>query len=193
MLEIRIHGRGGQGNVVAAYLLAAAAFEGGLYGQAFPAFGAERRGAPVAAFVRCARRVIRQRCQVRTPDALIVQDPTLLAAPETLAGLAPDGVVLVNAGHAEALEPPPGIAPSRWIALPATAIAEKTVRRPIPNTALLGAFFALTGLVPLEALARALRARFPEATAARNRAAAEEASRRVKGGAWRRLVDARGL
>ena len=78
MIEIRIHGRGGQGNVVAAYLLAAAAFDAGLQCQAFPAFGAERRGAPVVAFVRISETPIFRRNQVKHPAYLIIQDRTLL-------------------------------------------------------------------------------------------------------------------
>lgn len=184
MIEVRIHGRGGHGNVVAAYLLAAAAIEGGWYAQAFPAFGAERRGAPVAAFVRVDGRPIRRRDQVRNPGFVIVQDATLLLDPATLVGLAPDGRVLVNSGRASTLPPPAGMAADRWIALPATQIAETRLGRPIPNTALLGAFLALTGLVPLAALGRALRARFPEATAERNLAAARAAAEAVPPAGW---------
>ncbi|RMD71774.1 MAG: pyruvate oxidoreductase subunit gamma, partial [Gammaproteobacteria bacterium] len=84
MIEIRIHGRGGQGNVVAAYLLAIAAFEEGKYSQAFPSFGAERRGAPVVAFVRASDTPFRRRCQVREPAFLIIQDHALLHVPGIL-------------------------------------------------------------------------------------------------------------
>ena len=192
MLEIRIHGRGGQGNVVAAYLLAAAVVDAGLYGQAFPAFGAERRGAPVAAFVRAARETVRRRCQIEKPDIVVVQDPTLLAVPATLAGLREDGCVLVNSGREEAVAAPPGYG-DRWVGLPATRIAEDAIGRPMPNSALLGALLALTGLCPLAALEQALEERFPSDTAARNRKAVRMAAERVPEHAWRRVVDARGL
>ncbi len=192
MLEIRIHGRGGQGNVVAAYLLAAAAVDAGLYGQAFPAFGAERRGAPVAAFVRVARDTVRRRCQIEKPDVVVVQDPTLLTSPATLAGLREDGRVLVNSARREAIPAPPGYE-GRWVSLPATRIAEETVGRPMPNSALLGALLTLTGLCPLAALEQALEERFPPDTAARNRRAVAAAAERVPKDAWRRVVDARGL
>lgn len=192
MLDIRIHGRGGHGNVTAAYLLAATLFAGGLEAQAFPAFGAERRGAPVTAFVRVARVPIRRRDQVRRPDILVIQDPTLLTLPATLEGLAPDGGVLVNAERHERLGPPPEIPSERWVSLPATRIAEQTLGRPIPNTVLLGAFLALTGLAGFDALATALAERFPPETAERNLAAARAGAERVPAGAFRRIVDARG-
>jgi len=192
VLEIRIHGRGGQGNVVAAYLLAAAVVDAGLYGQAFPAFGAERRGAPVAAFVRVARDTVRRRCQIDRPHIVVVQDPTLLKSPATLAGLEEGGCVLVNSARAEAIPAPAGYG-ARWASLPATRIAEETVGRPMPNSALLGALLALTGLCPLAALEQALEERFPPDTAARNKRAVRAAAERVPEHAWRRVVDARGL
>jgi pyruvate ferredoxin oxidoreductase gamma subunit len=192
MLEIRIHGRGGQGNVVAAYLLAATAVEAGLYAQAFPAFGAERRGAPVAAFVRCARHPVRRRCEVRTPDIVVVQDLHLLADPDTLAGLAGDGCVLVNGGKGD-LPPPAGFPAERWCALAASTIAEERLGRRLPNTALLGALVALTALAPPAALAAALEQRFPPETASRNVAAAAAAAAAVPAAAWQDLANARGL
>src|SRR5260221_13169617 len=96
-VEIRIHGRGGQGNVVAAYLLAAGAIRAGFNAQAFPAFGAERRGAPVTAFVRIRVTPIRRRAEVEHPDFLVVQDSKLLDIPGTTAGLVDGSGILVNA------------------------------------------------------------------------------------------------
>ena len=96
MIEFRIHGRGGQGNVAAAYLLAAAAFESGRMCQAFPSFGAERRGAPVTAFVRIDNRAIDLRAQVQTPDYLIVQDDRLLLDGGITHGLKPGEAIIVN-------------------------------------------------------------------------------------------------
>ncbi len=191
MLEIRIHGRGGQGNVLAAYLLAAAAVDAGLYGQAFPAFGAERRGAPVAAFVRIARTTIRRRCQIQEPDLLVIQDPTLLSHAGTLSGLRPDGRGIVNGGGSDAMAS--AGAEDRLLAIPASRIAEETIGRPVPNSALLGALVQLTGLFPLAALERALEERFPPELADRNREAARRAAAMVPELAWRSLVDARGL
>jgi len=94
--EIRIHGRGGQGSVTAAELLAVAAFEDGKYSQAFPFFGVERRGAPVTAFTRLSDKKIRLRSQIYEPDYVIVQDATLVSAVDVTAGLKPDGIVIVN-------------------------------------------------------------------------------------------------
>jgi len=182
MIEIRIHGRGGQGNVVAAYLLATAAFEEGRHVQAFPNFGAERRGAPVTAFVRIADRPIRRRCQVLEPAFLIVQDDTLLHLPDITAGLQAGGAVLVNstrdgAGLAAQLD-------CAVVALPASALAQEILGRPVPNTALLSAFLALTGLLPQAALLKALGQRFHGKVLEHNRQLVEQAAAQVSAGAW---------
>lgn len=182
LIEIRIHGRGGQGNVVAAYLLATAAFEEGRYAQAFPAFGAERRGAPVTAFVRIADRPIRRRCQVREPAFLIVQDDTLLHLPDITAGLRAGGAVLVNSNRAGAeLSAQLGC---NTVALPASALALEILGRPVPNTALLSAFLELTGLLPRAALVKALGERFRGAVLEQNQALVERAASAVTAGAW---------
>lgn len=182
MLEIRIHGRGGQGNVVAAYLLATAAFDAGRYCQAFPNFGAERRGAPVTAFVRIDDRVIRRRSQVREPAYLIVQDDSLLHSPGTLAGLKPGGGILVNSEETgEALAERLGVP---VLSLPATAMAREVLGRPVPNVALLSAFLTATGAVPLDALDRALAERFKGDILRRNRKLLERAAATVPAGAW---------
>ena len=140
--EVRIHGRGGQGNVAAAYLLAAAAIREGRFAQAFPAFGAERRGAPVVAYVRIAERRLRRRSQVQHPAFLIIQDAALMEVPGVLAGLLPGGGVLVNSAEAsDALEAHLGVP---TVALPAGQMAQEVLGRPVPNTALLAAFLTLT-------------------------------------------------
>lgn len=174
LCEVRIHGRGGQGNVAAAEMLAQAAFFAGKHVQAFPSFGAERMGAPVAAFVRVATAPIRVRSQIYTPHALIVQDQTLLlgGATNITAGLRSGGLVLLNAIEVPdeliaAL--PPG---ARAVAVPATDIAMETVGRGVPNTTLLGAFAALTKLVPLAAVQQVVRKRFPDILGERNALAA---------------------
>lgn len=182
MIEIRIHGRGGQGNVVAAYLLATAAFEEGRYAQAFPNFGAERRGAPVTAFVRIADRPIRRRCQVIEPTYLIVQDDTLLHLPDISAGLQAGGAVLVNSIHDSAdLAAQMGC---EVVALPASALAQEILGRPVPNTALLSAFLELTGLLPRAALVKALGERFRGTVLDNNRQLVERAAAAVDTGAW---------
>ena len=133
MIEIRIHGRGGQGNVVAAYVLATAAIGQGLFAQAFPAFGAERRGAPVAAFVRIAETPIRRRCQVAQPAFVIIQDETLAVLPDTLAGLASEGGVMINSQRdSQALSDIFGRA---TYTLPATRLSLEALGRPMPNMA----------------------------------------------------------
>ena len=182
MIEVRVHGRGGQGNVVAAYLLATAAFEEGWHAQAFPAFGAERRGAPVAAFVRITDRPLRRRCQVRSPAYLIVQDSALLHVAGVTEGLRPDGHILVNSTR-----PPAALGieqADRTLTLPATRLAESHLGRPLPTTALLAAFITLTGMLPLSALAETLAERFSGDVLERNLSLIEAAAREVPELAW---------
>ena len=182
MIEIRIHGRGGQGNVVAAYLLAGAAYKTGRHAQAFPAFGAERRGAPVTAFVRIADRPIRRRCQVLHPAWLIVQDDKQLPLPDISAGLLPGGALLVNSSQdSELLTQQLG---HPVVALPATALAMDVLGKPVPNTALLSAFITLTGLLPQSALLDALGDRFRGPVLDKNCRLVELAAQRVPTGAW---------
>lgn len=184
MIEYRIHGRGGQGNVAAAYLLAAAAFEAGWTCQAFPAFGAERRGAPVAAFVRVSRQPIHLRSQVRTPDYLIVQDDTLLADPKITAGLKPGGAMLVSSTRdSDEVAAQFGCTA---LCIDAETMAVEEIGRPIPNTALLAALITLTGQFPLEALATALKGRFKGAMLDKNLKLIERAAAAVPAGAWAR-------
>lgn len=186
MIEIRIHGRGGQGNVVAAYLLATAAIKDGLFAQAFPNFGAERRGAPVIAFVRITGEPIRRRCQVRQPDFLIVQDQALLHVPGVTAGLRPGGAILVNATRSsDDLSQELGLT---VYALPATQLAQEFLGRPVPNTALLAAFLDLTQLLPEEALFHALENRFKGPVLEKNRTLMEKIVETVPTGQWQDLV-----
>ena len=103
MRELRIHGRGGQGSVTAAELIAVAAFEGGVFAQAFPAFGVERRGAPVQAFVRFNDKKIRLRSQVYEPDYIIVQDSTLIKDVNVFLGVKSGGIVIVNTEKARVI------------------------------------------------------------------------------------------
>ncbi|CAA7618077.1 2-oxoacid:acceptor oxidoreductase family protein [Magnetospirillum sp. UT-4] len=188
MIEVRIHGRGGQGNVVAAYLLATAAFETGRHCQAFPSFGAERRGAPVTAFVRIADVPIRRRCQVAEPAFLVVQDSGLLHIPATVDGLKPGGGVLVNSPLSSADLSAECGRPT--IALPATALARDIIGKPMPNVALLAAFLTLTGILPTEALAKALAHRFKGDMLERNTKLIEAAAALVPAGAWRETAHA---
>jgi pyruvate ferredoxin oxidoreductase gamma subunit len=165
MFQVRIHGRGGQGVVTAAEMLSVAAFLEGKHAQAFPSFGSERMGAPVVAFCRIADKEIRLREPIQNPDAVIVQDPTLFRALDVAEGLDPQGYLIVNTAksfaelHIEAIlaRIPPGHA----LASPATELAMKYVRRPAPNTALLGAFAAFVGIVSLDSVLEAIRRAFP--------------------------------
>ncbi|NYT06443.1 MAG: pyruvate ferredoxin oxidoreductase subunit gamma [Methanomicrobiales archaeon] len=172
MRELRIHGRGGQGSVTAAELIAVAAFESGVYSQAFPAFGVERRGAPVQAFVRFSDEKIRLRSQVYEPDYIIVQDSTLIKDVPVFSGLKPDGIAIINTEKAGKYNVPAGV---RLITLDATKIALEELGLPIANTTLMGAFTAASGEIALSALESALRERFPGPLAEKNITAARRA------------------
>lgn len=179
MLQIRLHGRGGQGTVTAAEMLSLAAFEQGRHAQAFPSFGSERTGAPVVAFCRIGDCEIRSREPVMAPDVLVVQDPTLLHQVDVFQGLKPDGWVLINSGRdlaalglAElAARLPPGHAAT----VPASEIALARLGRPLPNAALLGGLAALASIVSLEAVAQAIRDTFAGRVADANILAAADA------------------
>jgi 2-oxoacid:acceptor oxidoreductase gamma subunit (pyruvate/2-ketoisovalerate family) len=151
MEEIRFHGRGGQGTVVAAILMAKAFFKAGLWVQTFPLFGVERRGAPVEAYLRLDQKKIQVRCNIYTPDHVVVQDAKLLSTVDITAGLKPGGWVLLNARQVpENLKPFAGF---RLAWVDATQIAVKyglgTRTHPIINTAMVGAFAGLLKKPPL--------------------------------------------
>jgi pyruvate ferredoxin oxidoreductase gamma subunit len=178
--ELRIHGRGGQGSVTAAELIAVAAFEGGVFSQAFPAFGVERRGAPVQAFVRFNDSRIRLRSQVYEPDYIIVQDSSLIKDVNVFQGVKQGGIVIVNSGKPVDAKVPVGV---RMITIDATSIALEVLGLPITNTTLMGAFAAATGEIEFSALENALKHRFSGELANRNIMAARKAFDLVKGGA----------
>ncbi len=175
VVQIRLHGRGGQGTVTAAELLAVAAFEEGLYAQAFPSFGSERTGAPVEAYCRLGRREIRTREPVKDPDVLVIQDPTLLGVVKLFAGLRQHGYVLLNTStplHELGMdEEVAHLDPDHILSLPATDIALEYLKRPTPNSVLLGGFAALTGLISRDAVEAAIHHRFRGAVAEANVAA----------------------
>jgi pyruvate ferredoxin oxidoreductase gamma subunit len=184
MLQIRLHGRGGQGVVTAAEMLSVAAFEQGRHAQAFPSFGSERTGAPVVAFCRIDDREIRLREPVLQPDVLIVQDPTLLHQVDVFQGLQPDGYVLINStrgfealGIGEVLR---NFRAERLATVPATEIALRHLGRPLPNAVLLGGLAALSGVVSLAAVQHAIRDTFSGKVASANEAAAAEAFEYVR-------------
>ena len=179
MFEIRLHGRGGQGVVTAAELLSVAAFDEGKYAQAFPSFGSERMGAPVVSFCRLDDKAIRLREPIMEPDALIIQDATLLQSLNVFSGLKPDGYILINStksfeelGIADFAA---GFPPHHVCDVGATDLAMKHVGRPLPNAALLGGFAAITKLLAFESVAKAIREKFPGAIGEANIAAARDA------------------
>ena len=184
MFEVRIHGRGGQGVVTATEMLSIAAFQEGRHAQAFPSFGSERTGAPVVAFCRIDDKEIRSREPIMQPDALIIQDPTLLRQIDVFAGLKPDGYVLINTKHSFEEIGLGEIAASwpanRLCALPATDLALKHVGRPVPNVPLLAGFAALSGKIKLESVCNAINAKFSGKVAAGNVAGATEAFELVR-------------
>ncbi|MDE3122662.1 MAG: 2-oxoacid:acceptor oxidoreductase family protein [Paracoccaceae bacterium] len=179
MFEIRLHGRGGQGVVTAAEMLSVAAFDEGRHAQAFPSFGSERMGAPVASFCRIADRPIRLREPIVDPDALIIQDPTLFHSVDVFAGVKPDGYLIVNTTKTPAelgiTAITDALPPGHWRCLPASEIAQRHIGRPLPNAALLGAFAAVTGVVSLASVLKAIRARFAGRVGEANAAAAQDA------------------
>lgn len=184
MFQVRFHGRGGQGVVTAAELLSIAAFLEGRYAHAVPSFGSERTGAPVVSYCRISDRPIRTREPVAEPDALIIQDSTLLNQVPLLSGFQPDGYVLLNTSHTfEDLGLDEFVAshrPERLVTVPASGIALELLGRPIVNAALLGGFAALTGMLSLDSVTAAIRRHFPPNVADGNAAAAAKVFERVE-------------
>ncbi len=174
MIEIRIHGRGGQGSVTLAEILAIAAFYENKYAQAFPSFGVERRGAPVQAFLRIDDKPILIRSHIYNPDYVIVQDPTLIGVVNVTEGLKKGGVVLINTERDIKFEG------YKTFRINATRIALETLGVPIVNTAMAGAFVALTDIVSFESLKNAIRKRLPERIVEKNIKAAELAYMEMK-------------
>ncbi|HDP25504.1 MAG TPA: pyruvate ferredoxin oxidoreductase subunit gamma [Deltaproteobacteria bacterium] len=179
MQEIRLHGRGGQGAVTSAELIAIAAINKGNYAQAFPSFGPERRGAPVVAFCRVDDKKINIRAKVYNPDVVIVLDPGLLSLLDPSEGMREGGVLILNTKKSpEAL----GIraeVPFRIATVDANAIAIEEVGRPIVNTTMIGAMIRATGLIGIEDVKKPLMERFGSKLGARNLKALERAYHEV--------------
>lgn len=173
MIEIRLHGRGGQGAVTAATILARAAGYDDRYAQGFPAFGTERREAPVKAFCRISDKPITIRSQIYEPDYVIVLDSTLLGLPEVREGLKKGSIAIINSNGRESLG-------CRTISYDATSIALEALGKPIVNTAMLGALAGASGLVSLESLLRAVGDVFPGRVGELNRGLADRAYREAK-------------
>jgi len=160
MFEIRIHGRGGQGAKSAAQFIADAAMEQGKFIQAFPEYGPERSGAPVASYVRISDEKILTRQPVANPDAVLVLDPTLTGTVDVAAGLGEKGILVVNTAKTAAeIKKQLGF-PGKLYAVDASKIALKNIGKDIPNTAMIGALIKLTGIIGIKDLAENIRGKF---------------------------------
>lgn len=161
MTEIRWHGRGGQGAVASADMLAIAAIEEGKSAQAFPSFGPERRGAPVMAFTRVGEDFIHLRTGITEPDIVVVLDPTVMSAVDVTAGLKSDGLLVVNTSKSARDLADEFRIEQRLSVVNATKIALEEIGRPITNTTMMGALVKVTGLVSLDSLVEQIEHRFP--------------------------------
>jgi 2-oxoacid:acceptor oxidoreductase gamma subunit (pyruvate/2-ketoisovalerate family)/2-oxoacid:acceptor oxidoreductase delta subunit (pyruvate/2-ketoisovalerate family) len=179
VIEIRLHGRGGQGAVTASRIIATAAYEEGKYSQAIPMYGTERRGAPLTAFVRIDDVRVRERELVHNPEISIVLDPLIAKQQAVVDSLKPGGLVLLNTAY-----PPEEVmigGDFKVATVDATTIALETLGRPITNTAILGAFAKITGLLKVESLEKAIKKFFPGRLGDMNIAAVKRSYDEVKG------------
>ena len=177
MKEVRFHGRGGQGVVTSANILAIAAFKEGKYCQAFPFFGTERRGAPVVSFARIDDKFIRTREQIYNPDYVVVLDPTLLNDVDVTEGLEENKIIIINTNKNVNL---PTKATIKTV--DATAIALEIIGQPFVNTPMIGALVGATDIVKLDSLAEAIKERFPEDIANKNIEAVKKTYEKIKEG-----------
>jgi len=179
MLEIRLHGRGGQGAVTSAELLAKAAIAEGKFAQAFPSFGPERRGAPVMAFVRVDDKQIRTREKIYEPNIVLVLDPTLLDIVNVAEGLHADGMVVVNSdGDPKTLKKK-----YKWpkvACVDADTVALEELGVPITNTTMLGALLKASGVLPVDAMHKVIDERFGPKLGPKNFKALERAHKETK-------------
>jgi len=185
LTEVRWHGRGGQGAKTAGYILAVAAAEEGWNIQAFPEYGAERRGAPMKSYVRISDGPIRLRSGIRNPDIVVVLDDSLLASENVTDGMDPDGVLIVNSARSvDEVRSAIGDAGVKLFVVDATKVAMDTIGRPIPNTVMLGALSKATGLVSMDGVKRAIDVRLggklSKSAVEANYAAVERAYEEVK-------------
>ena len=181
LIEVRWHGRGGQGAWTASELLAKAAIHEGKYIQSFPEFGPERMGAPVRAFTRISDKPIRLHCSVYSPDVVVVLDPTLMATVPVTEGLKQNGAIVVNTGEEPSrMKEKLKIANGTVWTVPATEIAIKILGRPITNTAMLGAVARATNIVSMESIEKAVKERFPAQLAEKNIEVIKEAFKEAR-------------
>lgn len=176
LLEVRWHGRGGQGVWTASELLAKAAIYEEKYIQSFPEFGPERMGAPVRAYTRISDEPINLHCAIYSPDVAVVLDPTLFKTVLVAEGLSEDGILVVNTQEKPAkVRKQINLAGCKVWTVPATEIAVKILRRPVTNTAMLGAVAKASRVVGLESIEKAVKERFPLKIAEKNVEATKEA------------------
>ncbi|MFA4874731.1 MAG: 2-oxoacid:acceptor oxidoreductase family protein [bacterium] len=180
MIEIRFHGRGGQGAVTSAELIALAAIELGRYAQSMPSFGPERRGAPVQAFLRVSDEPIRVRAEVTRPDIVVVLDEGLLHIMDVTAGLKPGGLVVINSHQSESDLRAAMKYKGRLATVDALKIALETLKVAITNTTMIGALLKASNLVPLDSLLPQINHRFNPKLAERNIAALKKAFEETK-------------
>lgn len=151
MVEIRWHGRGGQGAKTAALLLADSAMSAGKFIQAFPEYGPERMGAPVQSFDRLSNEPITLHCGITSPDIVAVLDPTLMATVDVTAGLPDNGVIIINTASSPAeMRKEMGLSGKKIFTIDASGISKETLGREIPNTPMLGALVKVSGLLKIE-------------------------------------------
>ena len=175
MIEIRFHGRGGQGAVTSAELMAQTAIGSGKYAQAFPSFGPERRGAPVTAFLRISDQPIRIREKVYNPDVVVVLDPTVMNVTKVDAGLKDDGVLIINSAHPIAdIRKQYGFK-QKIATIDALTIALEVLRVPITNTTMMGALGKVCGAATPDQVREPLMNRFGPGLAPKNQEAFERA------------------
>ncbi len=160
MIEIRFHGRGGQGAVTSAELLALSAIEEGKYAQAFPSFGPERRGAPVIAFARVSSEPILIRSQIYNPNIVVVLDPSILRIVNVTHGMKNGGLLVANTHHSPEQLASQFDLPLNVAVVDATRIAREELGRPITNTTMLGAMLKATDILPLDSFFGPLKTRF---------------------------------
>jgi pyruvate ferredoxin oxidoreductase gamma subunit len=167
MIEMRFHGRGGQGAVTSAELVAQAAIDTGKYATAFPSFGPERRGAPVVAFARVDDMPVRVRSKVYNPDVVIVLDPSLVEITDPVQGLRQAGILIINSAKDPASIRKRLSYSGRLAVVDASLIAKEVIGLPITNTTMVGALLKGTDLLSIEALKGPFQRRFGK-IAARN-------------------------
>jgi 2-oxoacid:acceptor oxidoreductase gamma subunit (pyruvate/2-ketoisovalerate family) len=182
ILEVRWHGRGGQGAWTASELLARAAISEGKYIQSFPEFGPERMGAPVTAFTRISTEPIRLHCAVYNPDTVAVLDPTLLKSVKVADGLSEEGgnIIINTTDQPSEVRKQLNTSKGKLWTVPATEISIKILGMPITNTAMLGAVARVTGIVSLETIEKMVKERFRPDVAEKNFAVVKQAYEEVK-------------